>query len=127
MSATTTSPQELPQCEEDSFNSDDLDDKFYDDNIYNWEVMFETVKFFLIKEGRWPRCGREEDKRYVAMADDSIVLRDLAQWMSKQRQNMFKGRLLDERERELNSIRCMWDQREHEWHATFCALKKFKE
>ena len=74
MSATTTSPQELPQCEEDSFNSDDLDDKFYDYNIYNWEVMFETVKFFLIKEGRWPRYGREEDKRYVAMADDSIVI-----------------------------------------------------
>ena len=48
MSATTTSPQELLQCEEDSFNSDDLDDKFYNDHIYNWEVMFETVKFFLM-------------------------------------------------------------------------------
>ena len=51
MSTTTTSLQELPQCEEDSFISDDPDDKFYDDNIYNWEVMFETVKFFLIKGG----------------------------------------------------------------------------
>ena len=78
MSATTTSLQELPQCEEDCFNSDDLDNKFYDDNIYNWEVMFETVKFFLIKEGRWPRYGREEDKRYVVWADGSIVVRDLA-------------------------------------------------
>ena len=86
MSATTTtSPQELLQCEEDSFNSDDLDDKFYNDHIYNWEVMFETVKFFLIKEGRWPRGKREEDKRYVVMADDSIVLRDLATWMNTQK------------------------------------------
>ena len=127
MSTTTTSLQELLQCEEDSFNSDDLDDKFYDDNIYNWEVMFETVKFFLIKEGRWPRCEREEDKRYVAMADDSIVLRDLAQWMARQRQNKFKGKLLYERERKLDSIRFMWDKYEHEWHAMFCALKRFKE
>ena len=47
--------QELLQCEEDSFIPDDLDDKFYDDNTYNWEVMFETVRFFLMKEGRWPR------------------------------------------------------------------------
>ena len=67
MSATTTSPQELLQCEEDSFIPDDPDDKFYNDHIYNWEVMFETVKFFLMKEGRWPRCEREEDKRYVVM------------------------------------------------------------
>ena len=124
MSATTTSPQELLRYEEDSFNSDDLDDKFYDDNIYNWEVMFETVKFFLIKEGRWPRCKREEDKRYVVMADDSVVLRDLAKWMARQRQNKFKGKLLEERERKLDSIRFMWDKREHEWHAMFCAVKR---
>ena len=79
MSATTTTTlQELLQCEEDSFIPDDLDDKFYDDNTYNWEVMFETVKLFLMKEGRWPRCGREEDKRDVIMADGSIVSRDLA-------------------------------------------------
>ena len=127
MSATTTSPQELLQCEEDSFIPDDPDDKFYDDNIYNWEVMFETVKFFLMKEGRWPRWEREEDKRYVVMADDSIVLRDLAQWMSNQRQSKFKGKLLYERERKLDSIRFMWDRWEHEWHAMFCALKRFKE
>ena len=127
MSTTTTSLQELLQCEEDSFNSDDLDDKFYDDNIYNWEVMFETVKFFLVKEGRWPRCAREEDKRYVVMADDSIVLRDLAQWMANQRQNKFKGKLLYERERKLDSICFMWDRWEHEWHAMFCAVKRFKD
>ena len=127
MSATTTSLQELPQCEEDSFISDDPDDKFYDDNIYNWEVMFETVKFFLMKEGRWPRCEREEDKRYVVMADDSIVLRDLAQWMSNQRKSKFKGKLLYERERKLDSIRFMWDRWEHEWHAMFCAVKRFKD
>ena len=127
MSATTTSPQELLQCEEDSFIPDDPDDKFYDDNIYNWEVMFETVKFFLIKEGRWPRREREEDKRYVVMADDSIVLRDLAQWMTNQRQNKFKGKLLYERERKLDAIRFMWDRWEHEWHAMFCAVKRFKD
>ena len=128
MSATTaTTLQEQLQCEEDSCNSDDLDDKFYDDNIYNWEVMFETVKFFLIKEGRWPRYGREEDKRYVAMADDSIVLRDLGKWMVNQRQNKFKGKLLYERERKLDSIRFMWDKYEHEWHAMFCAVKRFKD
>ena len=128
MSATTTTTlQELLQCEEDSFIPDDLDDKFYNDHIYNWEVMFETVKFFLMKEGRWPRCGREEDKRYVVMADDSIVLRDLAVWMSNQRQRKFKGKLSDERERKLSSIRFMWDQREHEWHAMFCAVKRFKD
>ena len=78
MSAITSSLQELLQREEDSFTSDEMDDKFYDDNTYNWEVMFETVKLFLMKEGRWPRCGREEDKRDVIMADGSIVLRDLA-------------------------------------------------
>ena len=82
---TTTTLQELLQCEEDSFIPDEMDDKFYDNNTYNWEVMFETVKLFLVKEGRWPRCGREEDKRRVIMADGSIALRDLAVWMSHQR------------------------------------------
>ena len=128
MSATTTTTlQELLQCEEDSFIPDDLDDKFYDDNTYNWEVMFETVKFFLMKEGRWPRRGREEDKRDVIMADGSIVSRDLAVWMGDQRQNKFKGKLSEERERKLNSIRFMWDRWEHEWHAMFCAVKRFKD
>ena len=102
-----------------------MDDKFYNDNIYNWEVMFETVKFFLMKEGRWPRWGREEDKRDAIMANGSVVSEDLARWMSNQRQNKFKGKLSDER-RELNSIRFMWDRWEHEWHAMFYALKKFK-
>ena len=51
MSATTTTTlQELLQYEEDSFIPDDLDDKFYNDHIYNWEVMFETVKLFLMKK-----------------------------------------------------------------------------
>eukprot|EP00949_MAST-11_sp_MAST-11-sp1_P001719 g1719.t1 len=53
MSATSTSLQELLQCEGDSFIPDEMDDKFYDDNTYNWEVVFETVKLFLVKEGRW--------------------------------------------------------------------------
>ena len=97
------------------------------DSTYNWEVMFETVKFFLMKEGRWPRGAREEDKRNVIMADGSIVLRDLAKWMSKQRQNKFKEKLLYERERKLDSIRFMWDKYEHEWHAMFCAVKRFKD
>ena len=35
--------------------------------------------------------------------------------------------MLDERERKLNSIRFMWDKYEHEWHAMFCAVKRFKE
>ena len=56
-----------------------------------------------------------------------IVLRDLAMWMSNQRQNKFKGKLSDERERKLNSIRFMWDRWEHEWHAMFCAVKRFKD
>ena len=90
---TTTSLQELLQCEEDSFNSDDLDDKFYNDHIYNWEVMFETVKFFLMKEGRWPRCGWEDDKRDVVWADGSTVSRNLAMWMSNQRTSKFKGNI----------------------------------
>ena len=89
--------------------------------------MFETVKLFVIKEGRWPRRGREEDKRDVIMADGSIKSRDLAQWMCDQRTSKFKGKLLDERERKLNSIRFMWDRWEHEWHAMFCALKRFKD
>ena len=128
MSATTTTTlQELLQCEEDSFIPDDLDDKFYDDKTYNWEVMFLTVKLFVIKEGRWPRCEREEDKRDVIMADGSVVSRDLAVWMGNQRQNKFKGKLSEERERKLNSIRFMWDKYEHEWHAMFCAVKRFKE
>ena len=124
---TTTSLQELLQREADSCIPDEIDDKFYNDNIYNWEVMFETVKLFVMKEGRWPRWHWEEDKRDVIMADGSIVLRDLAMWMSTQRQNKFKGKLLEERERKLNSIRFMWDKWEHEWHAMFCAVKRFKE
>ena len=128
MNATTaTTLQELLQCEEDSFIPDEMDDKLYDDNTYNWEVMFETVKLFLMKEGRWPRCHREEDKRNVVWADGSTVSRDLAVWMGNQRQNKFKGKLSDERERKLNSIRFMWDRWEHEWHAMFCAVKRFKE
>ena len=128
MSATTTTTlQDLLQCEEDSFTSDELDDKFYDDKTYNWEVMFLTVKLFVIREGRWPRCKREEDKRDVVWADGSIVSKDLAQWMGRQRQNKFKGKLSEERERKLDSIRFMWDKREHEWHAMFCAVKRFKE
>ena len=99
MSAITSSLQELLQCEEDSFIPDDFDDKFQDDKTYNWEVMFETVKLFVMKEGRWPRCHREEDKRDVVWADGSIVSRDLASWMAKQRLSKFKGKLLDERER----------------------------
>ena len=56
MSTTTTLVQELLlQCEEDSFIPDEMDDKLYNDHTYNWEVMFETVKFFIMKEGRWPR------------------------------------------------------------------------
>ena len=104
MSATTTSLQELPQCEEDSFISDDPDDKFYDDNIYNWEVMFETVKFFLVKEGRWPRCAREEDKREVVLADGKPVLRDLAMWMHNRKTDKSNGKLIPFREEKLNSI-----------------------
>ena len=126
MSATITL-QELLQCEEDSFIPDEMDDKLYDDNTYNWEVMFLTVKLFVIKEGRWPRCHREEDKRDVIMADGSIKSRDLAQWMNTQRHNKFKGKLSDERERKLNSIRFMCDKWEHEWHAMFCAVKRFKD
>ena len=127
MSTTTTSLQELLQREEDSFIPDEMDDKLYDDNTYNWEVMFLTVKLFVIKEGRWPRCHREEDKRDVIMADGSIVSRDLAVWMKNQRQNKFKGKLSEERERKLDSIRFMWDRWEHEWHAMFCAVKRFKD
>ena len=110
MSTTTTLQELLLQREEDSFIPDEMDDKFYNDHIYNWEVMFETVKLFVMKEGRWPRCAREEDKRDVIMADGSIVLRDLAVWMGNQRQSKFKGKLPDERERKLNSIRFMWDK-----------------
>eukprot|EP00949_MAST-11_sp_MAST-11-sp1_P000208 g208.t1 len=76
--ATTTTLQELLQYEQDTFIPDEMDDKFYDDKTYNWEVMFETVKLFVMKEGRWPRWGREEDKRDVIMADGSVVSRDLA-------------------------------------------------
>ena len=126
MSTTTTLQELLLQREEYAFIPDEMDDKFYDNNIYNWEVMFETVKLFVIKEGRWPRMHREEDKRNVIMADGSIVLRDLARWMSNQRQKV-QGEIADERERKLNSIRFMWDKWEHEWHAMFCAVKRFKE
>ena len=108
-------------------SDDDLDDKFYDGNTYTWEVMFETVKYFVMKEGRWPRRAREDDKRDVMMADGSTALRDLAMWMCNQRQNKFKGKLDDERERKLTAIRFMWDQREYEWHAMFCAVKRFKD
>ena len=63
----------------------------------------------------------------MIMADGSIKSRDLAMWMGNQRTSKFKGKLPDERERKLNSIRFMWDQREHEWHAMFCAVKRFKD
>ena len=63
----------------------------------------------------------------MIMADGSIALRDLAQWMGTQRTSKFKGKLSDERERKLNSIRFMWDRWEHEWYAMFCAVKRFKD
>ena len=63
----------------------------------------------------------------MIMADGSMALRDLARWMCDQRQSKFKGKLLEERERKLNSIRFMWDRWEHEWHAMFCAVKRFKD
>ena len=46
-------------------------------------------------------------------------------WASKT--SKFKGKLSDERERKLDSIRFMWDKWEHEWHAMFCAVKRFKD
>ena len=52
MSATTSALQELLKYDKDAFISDELDGTFYDDNTYNWEVLFETVKFFVMKEGR---------------------------------------------------------------------------
>ena len=84
--------------------------------------MFLTVKLFVIKEGRWPRWEREEDKRDVIMADGSIKSRDLAKWMGTQRTSKFKGKLS---EKEVGFD--MWDKYEHEWHAMFCAVKRFKK
>ena len=92
MSATTTTiSAKLLQCEEDSFIPDDLDDKLYDDNTYNWEVMFETVKLFLMKEGRWPRWqkGRRQARcDYGQMAP--LSRGTWQEWMGDQRQNKFK-------------------------------------
>ena len=46
----TTTLQELLQCEEGSFIPDDLDDKFYDDNTYNWEEI-------IARHGVYPGTG----------------------------------------------------------------------
>ena len=44
------------------------------------------MKSFKDKEGRWPRRDKaEDDKREVVLADGKAVLRDLADWMSKQK------------------------------------------
>ena len=107
---------------EDSFIPDDLNDKFYDDNTYNWEVMFETVKLFVMKEGG----DQDGKKRTNGMWYGRwlTVSRDLARWMSNQRQKIQEK---SEEGKKLNSIRFMWDKHEHEWHAMFCAVKRFKE
>ena len=52
---------------------------------YNWKVLFEAVKSFKEKEGRWPIDRKAEDKREVTLADGKPVLRDLGNWMSKQK------------------------------------------
>ena len=72
-----------------------------------WDAMFEAVKAFKEKEGRWPGHGKKEDKREVVYPDGSMEMRDLAPWISKQRR-VKKGvrgmKMTDKRERMLNSI-----------------------
>ena len=57
---------------------------------------------FKEKEGRWPRWGKEEDKREVVLADGKAVLRDLAMWMQVQKTR--RDKLDSLREEKLNEI-----------------------
>ena len=66
-------------------------------------------------------------QKEVVLADGKPVLRDLAQWMNGQKNAQSNCKLIPFREKKLNSIGFMWDKWEHEWHAMFCALKRFKE
>ena len=88
--------------------------------------MFAALKSFKDKEGRWPR-QHKEDKREVVLADGKAVLRNLGVWMSIQRMDKRKGKMIPLREEMLNSIGFVWDTLENEWNAMFCALKRFKE
>ena len=61
------------------------------------------------------------------MADGKVVLKDLAGWMHHQKTAKRNGKLIPLREEKLNSIGFVWNKKEHEWHAMFCAVKRFKE
>eukprot|EP00949_MAST-11_sp_MAST-11-sp1_P000541 g541.t1 len=76
----------------------------WDEKEYNWKAWFDVVKCFKDKEGRWPRNGKAEDKRKVVLADGKPVLRDLAQWMSKQKRVKSNGKLDRLREEKLEEI-----------------------
>ena len=58
-----------------------------------------------MKEERFPRLGWKDDMREVVVPDGSIVLMDLAKWINTQRQNKVKGKLIDRKESELDSVR----------------------
>ena len=79
-------------------------DFVWSEKDYNWKVLFDAVKSFKQKEGRWPRRDKAEDKREVVLADGKPVLRNLAKWMSKQKTNKSNGKLIPFREEMLNEI-----------------------
>ena len=71
---------------------------------HNWNVMFCALKRFKDKEGRWPTQRKTEDKREVVLAEGKPVLRDLAWWMSKQKTNKNRGKMIQLREEKLKEI-----------------------
>ena len=48
-------------------------------------------------------------------------------WMSEQKTVKSRGKLIPLREEMLNSIGFVWNKYEFEWHAMFCAVKRFKD
>ena len=92
---------------------------------FEWNAMFCALKSFKDKEGRWPRCGKAEDKREVVLADGKPVLRDLAKWMDTQKTH--RDKLDPLREEKLNEIEIVWSEKEYNWKVWFDAVKSFKE
>ena len=68
-------------------------DVTWDKYQYEWNAMFDAVKYFKKEVGRWPRQGRSEDKRMVFLADGKAVLRDLAAWCNSQKRLKTKNKL----------------------------------
>lgn len=81
----------------------------------SWEKNFEMLVAYL----------KENNGQYPAITEANKELKDLAIWVTHQRQAKIYKTLSKEREQKLNSIDFVWKMRDEFWIERFEALKKF--